>query len=227
MLVEARSGWSWNILPRILIYAAQTYKEYIDQKGYYIYGTSPIPLPRPEIYVVFTGERGTVPEEISFSDAFFGGEAVSIEVKAKVIHDPEGSGILCEYIYFTRVLRDQKRLYGPTKRAIEETIRICQEENKLSDYLGSRKKEVVTIMEELFDYETNMRRYVAAETDAARRTGLAEGRAEGRTEGARLEKEKTALFLLRSRMAIPFIVSATELSEERIRQIASENGLTQ
>ena len=215
VFVEAQSGWSWNILPRILIYAAQSYKEYIDEKGLYIYGTSPIPLPLPEIYVVFTGERKDVPETISFSEAFFGGVDTSIEVRANMIHDPDGKGIICEYIYFTKVLRAQKKLLGPTRQAIEETIRICQEKGKLTDYLETRKKEVVTIMEELFDYEKNMSRYVASEVDAAK----AKARAE--------EKENTALFLLRNNMAIPFIVGATGLSEDQIKQIATRHGLMQ
>lgn len=171
IFVEAQSGWSWNILPRILIYAAQKYKEYIDRMDYHLYRTSPIPLPRPEVYVVYTGDRKEIPERISFSEAFFGGESVSIEVRATVIHDPDGEGIISQYIFFTKVLQEARRHYGPTKQAIEETIRICQEQDKLSDYLESRKKEVVTIMEELFDFEKNMSRYVASEREQARAEG--------------------------------------------------------
>ena len=174
-----------------------------------------MPLPKPELYVVFTGERKDVPETISFSEAFFHGEPTSIEVKATVIHDPNGEGIICEYIYFAKVLQKQKKIHGPTRKAIDETIRICQEKGKLRDYLESRKKEVVTIMEELFSFETSMERIITSRED------------EARAEGANQKAEKTALFLLKNNMGIPFIMGATELSEDRIREIAVENGLLQ
>ena len=51
------------------------------------------------------------------------------------------------------VLDDQKKLYGRTKKAIEETIRICEEQDILVEYLKSRKVEVQNIMYTLFDQE--------------------------------------------------------------------------
>lgn len=48
---------------------------------------------------------------------------------------------------------------GRTKKAVEETIRICIDENVLPDYLKERDVEVMDIMTTLFDEEV-MRRYI-------------------------------------------------------------------
>lgn len=49
---------------------------------------------------------------------------------------------------------------GRTKKAVEETIRICIDENVLPDYLKEREVEVMDIMTTLFDEEEVMRRYI-------------------------------------------------------------------
>ena len=51
------------------------------------------------------------------------------------------------------VLDEQKKIYGRTKKAIEETIKICEEQDILVEYLKSRKVEVQNIMYTLFDQE--------------------------------------------------------------------------
>lgn len=55
------------------------------------------------------------------------------------------------------------KLYGRTKKAILETIRICKDRNVLKEYLESREKEVVDIMMVLYDEEEAMRTYVESE----------------------------------------------------------------
>ena len=70
------------------------------------------------------------------------------------------------------VLDDQKKLYGRTKKAIEETIRICEEQDILVEYLKSRKVEVQNIMYTLFDQEriNELNRLDAAEKAAEKTT---------------------------------------------------------
>ena len=51
------------------------------------------------------------------------------------------------------VLDVQKKKYGRTQQAIEETIRICEEQDILVEYLKTRKVEVQNIMYTLFDQE--------------------------------------------------------------------------
>ena len=217
ILVESQSTWSLNILLRSLLYTASTYKEYIDEKELNIYQTAPVPIPKPEIYVVYTGSQAVKKEMLSFGEEFFGGDHGSIEITAKVIHDPDGSGIISQYIFFSKVITEQVQLYGRTKHAVEETIRICREKGRLKEYLASRKKEVISIMEELFSYETNMRRILKKIEE--------ESEQRGEQRGEQREKEKTALFLLKQHLAMATIVGATGLSEDRVREIAKANCL--
>ena len=66
-------------------------------------------------------------------------------------------------IIFTKVCNEQVKLYGRTKKAILETIRICKDRNVLKEYLESREKEVVDIMMVLYDEEEAMKTYVESE----------------------------------------------------------------
>ena len=42
-------------------------------------------MPKPEIYVIFTGNKGRKPDKISLSKEFFDGADIDIEVKVKDI----------------------------------------------------------------------------------------------------------------------------------------------
>ena len=162
ILVEAQSTWSVNIVIRILEYLAHTYNQYFKEKEVDLYSSTKAKLPKPELYVVYTGERKTRPEYISLKEEFFENEDVPIEIKVKVIYDSTPGDILNQYIAFTRICNEQVRLYGRTRKAVEETIRICQDKNILKEYLESRKKEVIDIMVALYDEQEIMDRYVTS-----------------------------------------------------------------
>lgn len=57
VLLEAQSTWTLNILPRSLIYYANLLNEHIKRTGQNIYSTKKVEIPRPDIYVVYTGQR--------------------------------------------------------------------------------------------------------------------------------------------------------------------------
>ena len=169
ILIEAQSTWSVNIIIRVLLYLAQTYHDYLAQTKQPLYTGKQVEIPEPELYVIYTGERQGRPAEISFSEEFFGGRECAVDVKVKMIYDgtvseETGEGdIINQYVIFTKVCNEQVKLYGRTKKAILETIRICKDRNVLREYLESREKEVVDIMMVLYDEEEAMRTYVESE----------------------------------------------------------------
>ncbi|MDE5696466.1 MAG: hypothetical protein K2I96_03485 [Lachnospiraceae bacterium] len=62
-------------------------------------------------------------------------------------------------------------LYGNTKKAVTETIRICKDRNVLKEYLESKEQEVVDIMMTLFDDEQVWKAYAKdIEDNTARET---------------------------------------------------------
>ena len=58
IFVEAQSTWSDSILIRLLFYMAQSLQEHIVKKDYDYYATKALRLPKIELYVVYTGEKG-------------------------------------------------------------------------------------------------------------------------------------------------------------------------
>ncbi len=163
ILIEAQSTWTLNILIRILLYLAESYHRYFEQNGQNLYGSRKVKMPRPEIYVIFTGNKGKKPDTISLSKEFFGGADIDIEVKAKVIYESDTRDIINQYIIFCKVLDEQRKKYGMTEQAVKETIRICKDRDVLREYLERRETEVVTIMMSLFDDEQIMRNYGKSE----------------------------------------------------------------
>lgn len=135
ILVEAQSTWSVNIIVRSMFYLSVTYQRYIDEKGIDLYRNKRMQLPKPELYVLYTGDRKSHPEEITFKNKFFGGQETSLDIKIKMLYGIGEDDVISQYISFTRVFDEQRRRYGSTRKAVLETIRICKDQNLLKEYL--------------------------------------------------------------------------------------------
>ena len=181
LLVEAQSVFSINIALRILIYLAATYKEYAEDRKLNLYGTAPVVIPRPELYVVYTGDRTDAPDELRLSDLYKGPGAADVEVK--VLRGNGTGDIVDQYVRFCKIVDEERRKHGRSQKAIEETLRRCMEENVLAPFLATRQKEVAEIMVTLFDQEKIMEIHDYHVAEDARKDGLQRGRAEGRAEG--------------------------------------------
>lgn len=145
VLVEAQTTWSTNIIVRMFLYLARTYQDLIyDNRDLRmsLYGSGKMDLPTPELYVIYTGERGNKSETLSLKNDVFPDSDV-IDLKAKVIFaDRLSKDIINQYIAFCGILKEQMRVCkGDKKNAIRETIRICIEYGNLSEYLSNHKKE--------------------------------------------------------------------------------------
>ena len=167
LLLEAQASWTVNILIRILLYLAQSYHEYFERTSQSLYKSKKVKMPKPELYVIYTGNKGRKPDIISLSKEFFDGADIDIEIKARVIYESDKDNIINEYIVFCKVFNEQVKVYGMTKQAVTETIRVCKDRNILRQYLSSKEVEVVTTMMSLFDDEQIMRTY---EKDIKRET---------------------------------------------------------
>ena len=188
-------------------YLVQTYHDYFEEQDADLYGSKKVHVPEPELYLIYTGDRVSRPETISFSEEFFGGKECAIEVKVKVIYGGKENDIISQYVAFTKVYNEQVKLHGRSREAVTETIRICKDRNVLRDFLGSREKEVISIMMSLFDDERIMRTHIASEKKEA-------------------AKETAEKMLKMGKMSVEEIASCfTELSVEDIQEI--EKGLLQ
>lgn len=159
ILVESQSTWTLNIIIRALMYLVQTYHDYFKRTNQNLYGSKKVNMPIPELYVIFTGERKNIPDTILLSEEFFGRAKIAIDAEVKVLYHENENDIIGQYIIFSKVYNGQRKLYGNTKQAVTETIRICKDRNVLKEYLESKEQEVVDIMMTLFDDEQILRAY--------------------------------------------------------------------
>ena len=182
ILTEAQASWTENIAVRILIYLMVTYQDYIKKTKQNVYKSKKIKLPRPEMYVVYTGNRKERPKYISLAEEFFDGQDIFLDAKVKVLYGGGKSDIISQYVAFTKVYDEQRKLHGRTREAVTETIRICKDKNVLKDYLEEREKEVENIMLAMYDEKEILLEYIESE----------------RYEAAHEEAKKTAIQMVRA-----------------------------
>ena len=163
LLIEVQSTWTVNIIFRALMYLVQTYREYFRKTKQNLYKSKKLKMPKPEIYVIYVGDRKTRPEKISISEEFFEGKDICIDVRVKMIYDGKSGDIINQYVVFTKVCNEQVAKHGRTREAVQEAVRICKERNVLKEYLSSREKEVVDMLMELYDEQEVIRSYVESE----------------------------------------------------------------
>ncbi len=183
LMLEAQSSWTMNIIIRIFLYLAHTWNEYIESTKQNRYGSKKLAVPRPELYVIYSGDRKTRPEWFRLSEEFFEGNKEYLEVNVKVLYGDGKGDIISQYVDFTKVYNEQIRLHGKTREAVLETIRICKDRDVLKEYLSGRGKEVVNIMMGLFDQEKAVEQFGNEKKEEGRVEGRKEGRAEGKLEG--------------------------------------------
>lgn len=160
VLVESQSTWTMNIIIRALMYLIQTYHDYFKRTNQNLYGSKKVMIPKPELYMIYTGDRKNIPDSISLSNEFFDGDRISIDAEVKVLYQENEKDIIGQYIIFSKVYNEQRKLYGNTKQSVTETIRICKSRNVLKEYLENKEQEVVDIMMTLFDDEQILKAYV-------------------------------------------------------------------
>ena len=202
VLVEAQSVWTLNILPRMLQYLGESYNRYVMDTDQNIYGSKKVTLPKPELYVLYTGSKPIKEKQISFRKEFFCDDG-PIELRAKVITLKNSSKIVKEYISFTKILDKNNNKYNYSKQGIQETIKYCIKHNILREYLTENRKEVYNMMTSIYDQKTATYMYG--------REQYAEGRAEGRAEGKVQGRTESIVDLLK-RQIINVSVAAKELN---------------
>ncbi|MCD7855154.1 MAG: hypothetical protein LUG66_06030 [Clostridiales bacterium] len=219
VLVEAQSTESVNISFRSFMYLAHTYQEYFEETKQNLYGTKPVKAPEPELYVIYTRNAKINKDAITLSEEFYGGKKTALDIKVNVITDENSSGIVNQYINFTKVLDAQIKKLGYKQEAIAKTIEICKNEDVLSEFLKEHEKEVVTIMRSLFDQEKALEIYFYNVRKDAEEEGRAEGRAEGEAKGRVKGKEAVVIEMIKENLEPSYINKLTKVSLERINEL--------
>lgn len=84
---------------------------------------------------------------------------IPFDLKARVISTESTDDIIGQYIIYAHVYDQQVKIHGRTRKAAEETVRICKNRGALKEYLEAHEKEVVNSMIMLFEQEESVKRY--------------------------------------------------------------------
>ncbi len=177
VLVEAQSIWTLNILPRMIEYIGESFNRYVLETNQNIYGTKKVVLPKPELYVLYTGSKIIKEKFISLKKEFFNNNC-SIDVKVNIITLNNSSRVVKEYIKFAKIIDTNTKKYGYTKKSINETIDYCIKKNILREYLTEYKKEVYNIMTSVYDQKTATEMFERA----LRAEGIQQGMQQGKID---------------------------------------------
>ena len=214
ILVEAQSTWSPNIVIRSLMYLMNTCQEYFTKQRIQLYGSSKAQMPKPELYVIYTGEKGNHPDVLSLKNEFFPDTDCCIDAKVKVIYLRNSNDIINQYIGFCRVFNEQVDLYGRTLKAAKEIVRICRDMDLLSDYLGEREMEVEGIMLALFDQEQVWN----IEKEHIRQQALEQGVSQGLSQGLSQGRLAMLIDLVRDgSLSLTSAAKKANLDEEKFK----------
>ena len=176
-LGEHQASWNNNMPIRGLFYFARLYQDYIDARGYDLYGSKEIPLPFP-MYVVFYNGLVEKPERtiLKLSDALRRPEQYdvgkewcepAVECIATILNINYGRNKellekcqpLMEYAKFVYYVRKNQDDEMDIKMAVISAIDQCLKENILVKELTVYRKEVIDMfILEHYDEEFHRRK---------------------------------------------------------------------
>ena len=209
LLVEAQSTWNVNIALRMLFYLTETFRRYINDTEQSELDDKRVKLPNPELYVIYSGS-GKKPDVVSLSEDFFAGNP-DIELKVHVLSEENTTTLSGQYIGYCKVFDEQRKLHDNGVTAAKETYRICIEKGYLADYMRTHEKEVISMMQELFDEETLRR-----QLDAARsKRDIEKGKAEEKIAVAKR-------LILLGTVSPEDIAKVSDLTVEKVKELSAQ-----
>ena len=211
VLVEHQTSVNENMPFRFLSYVTELLNNLVKNKNK-LYYKGLITFPKPKFFVLYNGDKNEpLQRKMRLSDAF-GGDSDSLELIVTAFNINYGltQPLLKNCCY----LNDYSTLVGKVKEgiklglsrrdAINCAVKFCLNNNIMGEYLVKHAEEVFNMLA----LEWNMDDALQARFD------------EGRDEGINAGVESVSLNMLRSGMTIDKIQELTQLSFERIQELA-------
>ena len=184
IMIEAQSTWSENIVVRLIPYLGETLSNYFKENNISLYNTKKVKMPNIELYVIYTGNKKVDKDVISLNESFYDNKG-NIDIKVKVISKDNvskmfsDSNIVTEYIKFADMSIRYEKEYGRSKETVVKIINDCIKEDILKEFMMEHKKEVIDIMDVLYDEKVIMESY----ENELRQEGIQEGMQLGMQQG--------------------------------------------
>ena len=223
ILLEHQSTWNPNMPLRFLWYLAKLYRLYVNKDM--IYHAELLKIPTPEFYVLYNGTMD-IPafQELRLSDAFEDpGNAMELTAKCYNINYKEGLEILdtCyelkAYSIFIAIVRESQKKGLTLLQSIKEAVSYCETHDLMGKYFRIHESEVYDMVS--FKWDEKRAREIAKEE------GITEGMKKGMEKGTKFAFRQAALSLMRNKVPLKTIMSATNMTADEVKTLAKENGL--
>lgn len=231
VLLEHQSTLNNNMPLRCLFYVAKLYQDLIDSSN--LYREKLISLPSPDFYVLYNGDKPHEAKKLMcLSEAFGSANHAKLELQVtsyNINYDKNNDLLtdctaLHDYSFFVHKAREYKAAYG-NKDSILKAIDYCIKKDVMRDYLLKRYKEVV----DMVDFEWNLNDALRVRGEEAREEGIAEGMKKGIEKGMEKGMERKTweivVNLLGKKYNLSLIADATNLSFDKIKEIAKNNNI--
>ena len=213
VLVEHQTAVNENMPFRCLSYVTELLNNLVKNKNR-LYYKGLIKFPKPKFFVFYNGDKNEpLQRKMRLSDAF-DGDSTSIELVVTAFNI--NYGLPQPLLRHCRYLSDYSTLVGKVKEgirlglsrrdAIRRAVKFCLDNGIMGNYLVEHSEEVFNMLA----LEWNMDDALQARFD------------EGRDEGINAGIESVALNMLRRGKSLDDIHADTNLSLERIKELAKE-----
>lgn len=220
-LWEHQSTFNPNMPVRGLMYYANLYNSYIEERGLPIYGSSLVKLPTPHYIVFYNGTKEYEPvTKLRLSDAFIQEDSThEFEWTATMINLNEDKNEellskckpLSDYMTLINKINRYKKTLKTLKEAVDRAINECIEENVMADFLRKHRGDVMNSCLTEFSEEL----FKKGVFEEGRIAGHAAGLEEGAIHNARnFFKNGVSFDIVRK--------SIENLSDEQLRKIYDE-----
>jgi len=222
ILIEHQSTINPNMALRLLAYIARVYEKIVDIKK--TYTTKPVPIPRPEFFVLYNGVSPCPDDEtLRLSEAFEKAssigipdkEAPSLELTARVININQGrneeivqrSKTLNGYCAFIGKVREYESEGYSLEEAIRKAVIYCRDHDILKEFLEKNALEVMTMLLTEWNW------------DDALAVRYEEGMEDGLEKGMEKGREETARNALAQGLSMEIVQKITGLDMETIKNL--------
>lgn len=129
LLVESQQLAPQQLAIRLLLHQGEAYWRYIVQQKLDLNGEAMLSIPKPELYIVYTGKSGEVQDKVLKFDLG------CLKMRATVLIDDGSGDILAQHTRFCKIANRQHMLCDDPSQAVDWLRECCREEGVLIDYL--------------------------------------------------------------------------------------------